>query len=118
MSKVKEAREAADRSLEQFIRDKYVNRQFINQNELDYTGNYVDELNRMLISAVAGRSLAMTIYYVFLGANLNARIDGKTPLEHSVDYQTIYLFFQVIFTLHYTAGFINLLIINRNYLGL
>lgn len=108
---VKEARETLEaKSREEFIRDKYALRRFINSNEIDYSSNYVDELNRLLFGSVAaGRSLIMTIYYVFLGANVNARIAGRFVVENSRDFQTIYLFFQVQFRhnkpIHlYTAG--------------
>lgn len=84
-------------SRDQFIRDKYVNKRFINHDELDLTKNYMDDLNRLLNTAASGRSLPMTIYYVFLGACLTARVAGRTALENSNMYQSIYLFLQVTF---------------------
>ena len=93
---VKEAREAVGKwSGEEFIQEKYLKKRFINRDEIDYSANYIDELNRLLFTSVIGRSLSMTIYYIFLGANINARVSGKCILENSRDFQTVYLFFQV-----------------------
>lgn len=94
---VQEARDArmTTPSMTQFIRDKYLARSFINRHDIDYSLNYIDELNRLLCMAASGQCLPMTIYYLFLGANLNARVAGQTPLESSNKYQSIYLFLQV-----------------------
>lgn len=84
-------------SRDEFIREKYVKKRFVNPGEIDYTRNYHDELNRLLCTSASGRSLPMTIYYLFLGASLSARTSGRTPLEASDMYQSIYLFLQVRF---------------------
>jgi hypothetical protein len=54
---------------EHFIREKYLNRKFINKNELDMKQNYMNDLNRALSMSLNGQCLTTTIYYIFLGAS-------------------------------------------------
>ena len=79
-----------------FIREKYLNRKFINTNELDLTGNFIDELNRLVDNSVTGLSLSMTVYYNFLGASLmnNASVLLEKALAHQRRLQAVYLLFQ------------------------
>ena len=50
-----------------FIIEKYLNKKFINQED----GVGQEELSKRLMENVSGSSLVMTIYYLFMGANIN-----------------------------------------------
>lgn len=95
---VKEAREInLSKSPEVFIKEKYVNKKFINTNEIDLSGNFIDELNRLVFNSVTGPSLSMTIYYLFLGASLNTHVGEQSLLEQALSFerlQALYLLFQ------------------------
>ncbi|CAM6000914.1 unnamed protein product [Sphagnum balticum] len=71
-------------SKQSYIIEKYLNRRFINLDELDDTINFIEELNRRLVHNVASTSLIMTIYYLFLGASVNfVHQQNRTVLDYA-----------------------------------
>jgi len=78
---------------ENFIKDKYLNKAFINVNELDLTDNYLENLNKII--CVSGLSIPIVIYNYFLGANLNyAKLD-RTARDITNDNQITQLYLQL-----------------------
>ena len=81
--------------IETFIKEKYLNKKFINETDLDMSKNYLDEINKSLFKNVATPCLSLTIYYLFLGANLNMIENSKSLTEIANDsnqsYQVRYL---------------------------
>lgn len=87
------ARHVNDCEIENFILQKYLDKKFINKNELDLTVNYQNQLDKSLYNVVSGPCLPMTIYFHFLGANLQfLSSENKSLLANSIEpYQARYL---------------------------
>ncbi|CAF0779442.1 unnamed protein product [Brachionus calyciflorus] len=81
--------------IEEFIKQKYVHKKFIIENQYDLSTNYLDDFNKALYQIVSGPCISMTIYYLFLGANRNYFQNEKTildiALESNQKYQYLYL---------------------------
>ena len=70
-------------NIENFIRQKYLNKKFINENELDLSLNFVEDLNKTLLDCLSGNCISMTAYYLFLGANkCNTELITMSPLQY------------------------------------
>ena len=66
-------------SMHSFIRAKYLHKLFFNANEIDYTDNYLERLNKIL--HVKGLCIPIIIYNLFLGANINYFQMNNTVLD-------------------------------------
>lgn len=85
-------------SSEKLIKEKYLSKRFINKNDLDTSANYLEDLNRNLFNyCVTGPCIPVTIYNLFLGANVNYVHKSQTPLDNALRYnqkhQRVYLRF-------------------------
>ena len=69
--------------IDKFINEKYTKKMFLNRIEIDYTINYVKELNKILYLNVKGPCLPITIYNLFLGANKNIIKSNKTLYDEA-----------------------------------
>lgn len=78
---------------ETFIREKYLNKMFINMSELDVSENYLENLNRII--CVDGLSIPIVIYNHFLGANLNYVKLDQTPRDITSEDQVTQLYLQI-----------------------
>ena len=56
-------------AMNEFIREKYLHKSFINTSEINYTENFIQTLNRTLY--IEGICIPVIVYNLFIGANLN-----------------------------------------------
>lgn len=102
--------ESPDMSREKFIREKYLNKKYVNQAEGGDGGDCgggnrrVDELSRSLLNyCVVSPCLPITIFNVFMGANVNSTSKSRrrSALDTSIDFnqkfQAIYLRYHIFF---------------------
>lgn len=65
--------------MSEFIREKYLHKSFINMNEIDYSENYMQILNRTLY--IEGICIPVIIYNLFIGANINYSYQCQTVYD-------------------------------------
>jgi hypothetical protein len=81
--------------ISEFIKDKYMFKSFVNSQELDFKVNFVHQLNAKLFKNVCGPCISITIYNIFLGANVNFCVHAKSVLDQALEsnqsHQAFYL---------------------------
>ena len=82
--------------IEAYVLEKYVKKSFVDTKELDLTLNYYEELNKNLSKNVCTPCVSLTIYYMFLGANIYMIDENSKSLleianESNQNLQALYL---------------------------
>ncbi len=81
--------------LELYIKNKYLNKCLtINDFDLDFKSNYLNELNEELLKIIKTPSVSITIFFIYLGGNINYTdpFTNKTLLDISLDFNQMLQF--------------------------